>query len=192
MSTDSQKPEDPTEGKAEPAGEKPSSDSAATVVANTEQVEIERLKKDLLYLRADFENYRKRMLREQEQTIKFANEKMVKELISVLHVFDMALASASPPKVADVGTILSGMEMTHREFSQLLTRFGVEFIGTVGDKFDPSLHEAVTQEGSRELPDNTVKSVLQRGCLLHGRLLKPARVVVVVSSQGKDEKDVQA
>jgi len=65
------------------------------------------------------------------------------------------------------------------ELTQLLSRFGVEFIGAVGERFDPVRHEAVSQiDDPDEAKAGTIHEILQRGCLLHGRLLKPAKVVV--------------
>ena len=69
--------------------------------------------------------------------------------------------------------------MTRSELVQLLTRFGVELIGEPGENFDPLKHEAISEIEDKEKVGNTIFSVLQKGCMLHGKLLKPARVVVV-------------
>jgi len=146
------------------------------------RAEAEQARQDLLYLRAEFENTKRRLLREQEQSIRFANEKLIESLLPVIDLFERAIASAGALKArgeADVTNFVIGIEMTHREFIQILGRFGVEFIGAVGEKFDPSRHEAITQQ-EVDQPDkvDTVLRVLQRGCLLQGRLLSPAKVVV--------------
>jgi len=132
--------------------------------------------------RADFENSRKRLLREQEIAIRFANEKLLSELISVVDLFELALGSSGvlkDKKDKDVSNYLMGIEMTHRQFIQTLEKMGVEMIGKPGEKFDPSRHEAVSQVPVQEADKiGTILQVANRGCLLHGRLLKPARVVV--------------
>jgi molecular chaperone GrpE len=150
------------------------------------KAEADQARQDLLYLRAEFENTKRRMLREQENSIRFANEKLIESLIPVIDLFERAIASAGALKAkgeADVNNFVIGIEMTHREFIQILSRFGVEFIGAVGEKFDPSRHEAITQQEVEQADKaETVLHVLQRGCLLQGRLLAPAKVVVAKAS----------
>ena len=79
---------------------------------------------------------------------------------------------------SDVINYVSGVEMTHNELAQLMQRSGVEFVGVAGEAFDPERHEAITQEVSADHPADTVLRVLQKGCKLQGKLLKPARVIV--------------
>jgi molecular chaperone GrpE len=151
--------------------------------------ELELIQKELLYLRAEFDNYKKRMLRDQEQAIRFANEKLIKDLIGVIdhlergvsHGKDLQTKGQTSEK--DFSNFVNGVEMTQRELSQLLARFGVEFIGNPGEPFDPAKHEAISQQECPPEKDNTVLHVLQKGCLLHGRLLAPAKVVVAKSSK---------
>lgn len=148
--------------------------------------ELEKVQKELLYLRAEFENYKKRILKEQEQAIRFANEKLIGELLSVSDHFERALLAASILKSKavnpELAQVVDGIEMTQKELTQCLRRFGVEFIGGVNEKFDPALYEAVSQKPVSESMENKVLEVVNRGCLLHGRLLKPARVVVGVAT----------
>ena len=138
--------------------------------------------KELLYLRADFDNYKKRILREQDQMVKFANEKFISDLLPVADLFDRALQHAEALKSRkedkEAQNFVAGIEITQKELTNLLNRFGVEFIGAPGDKFDPARHEAISQREEKGKESGTVLDVLQRGCLLHGRLLTPARVVV--------------
>lgn len=146
----------------------------------------EQLQKEMLYLRAEFENYKRRILREQDTAIKFANEKLLGEILSVVDLFDRAMGSAKPlkakaegsPVATDVNNFVMGIEMTQRELANVLGRFGVEFTGAQGEKFDPSRHEAISELETTADKVGTVLEVLQKGCLLQGRLLKPARVVV--------------
>lgn len=150
--------------------------------APSAQEELEKVKQELLYQRADFENSRKRLLREQEIAIRFANEKLLGEMLGVVDLFELALGSSAVLKDKndkDVSNYLMGIEMTHRQFIQTLEKMGVEMIGKIGEKFDPSRHEAVSQVAVQEADKiGTILQVANRGCLLHGRLLKPARVVV--------------
>ena len=79
--------------------------------------------------------------------------------------------------------------MTHRELLQILSRFGVEMIGTEGDAFNPAWHEAISQQATSEDKANKVLSVVQKGCRLHGRLLKPAKVIVGKADPNFEEKE---
>lgn len=161
------------------AGEQPVEHDAQK--AALEAVEVAQ--KEILYIRAEFENYKKRIQREQEQAIKFANKGIILELLNLVDLFDRAIIHAKPLKEKndkDVNNFVNGIEMTRHELSGLMQRSGVELIGSVNDKFDPSLHEAVTQIPSANGADGeeTVVEVVQKGCKLNGKLIKPARVVV--------------
>lgn len=142
---------------------------------------VEIAQKEILYIRAEFDNYKKRILKEQEQAIRFANKNLIAELLNVVDFFDRALSHAEKLKTRNDGELsnfVSGVEMTRHELVQLLGRFGVEFVGEVGEKFDPEKHEAISQQVVHDKDADTVIEVLQKGCLLQGKLLKPARVVV--------------
>jgi len=162
----------------------PETENEALLVAKQQ---AEDAKKEVLYVKAEFENYRKRILKEQEQAIKFANKNLISELVGIIDYFDRAIQHSKLLKAkedTEISNFVSGVEMSQHEFIQLLTRFGVEFVGKVGESFDPEKHEAV---GSREVDKgqvDTVLEVFQRGSLLNGRLIKPAKVVV-----GKEKAD---
>lgn len=173
-----------TSEKAEPsqATEAPAEPAAAGGNAIAEE---------LLYLRAEFENYKKRMEREQDRAIRFSNEKIIGELLFVIDLFERALAHGASLKDGnqDVKTFAEGVEMTHRELLQILLRFGVEMVGTEGEPFNPAWHEAISQQATSESKANTVLSVVQKGCRLHGRLLKPAKVIVGKADPNFEEKE---
>ena len=156
-------------------------DENGTVHARNQSAEEDH-KKEILYLKAEFENYKKRMLRDQDQAIRFANEKLIREILSVSDLFDRGMAHGKSVKAKhpdpELANFISGIEMTQQQLTQLLSRFGVEFIGTVGEKFDPGKHEAIAQREAPAEQNDTVLEVFQKGCLLHGRLLAPAKVVV--------------
>lgn len=146
--------------------------------------ELETLRNEILYQRAEFENYKKRIIREQEQAVKFANERILKDLLPVVDLFDRALLHApKSDESKDVKSFLSGIEITRKELLAALSKSGIEFFGTVGEKFDPIRHEAVSQRPvtGKEDPE-TVLEVHQKGCTLFGRLVNPAKVTVGVQS----------
>jgi molecular chaperone GrpE len=142
---------------------------------------LEVAKNEVLYVKAEFDNYRKRMIKEQEQAIKFANKNLISELLNIVDYLDRAIQHSKLLKAksdAEVSNFVSGVEMSQHEFLQLLGRYGVEFIGQVGEAFDPEKHEAIGQkEADKESVDKVVE-VLQKGSRLNGRLIKPAKVIV--------------
>lgn len=188
-----EKPKDAPEeiGKAAASGNGVDGGTAAEAAPMEKSAEkrAEQAEKDLLYLKAELENYKRRMLRDQDNAIRFANERIVGELLTVVDLLDRALQSSKPLKVKAEGTtaagevanFLTGIDLTFRELLQVLSRFGVELTGTVGEKFDPAKHEAISQQETSPDQADTVLDVMQRGSTLHGRLLKPARVVVGVT-----------
>lgn len=182
MDTDRKEDEVTTNGaQSETAAAGESTGNVESMVLVKAKAEAEQARQDLLYLRAEFENTKRRLLREQEQAIKFANEKVIESIAPVVDLLERAIQSAGPLKAkgdAEVNNFVVGVEMTHREFIQNLTRFGVEFVGSIGEKFDPVRHEAISQAEVEESKDDTVLQVYQRGVLLNGRLLSPAKVVV--------------
>jgi molecular chaperone GrpE len=142
----------------------------------------QKLREEILYLRADFDNVKRRLLREQDNAIRFANEKVFGELLSIVDLFDRALSSGAALKEKEEAkSFYTGIEMTHRELVNLLSRFGVELTGSVGEKFDPAHHEAISQAPVETSKVDTVIAVVQRGCSLQGRCLKPAKVVVGIA-----------
>ncbi len=175
MSTEENKPGETPEV-ADTANETPANgaDNVSELKPNRET----ELMNELLYQRAEFENFRKRILREQESSIKYANEKLVRDLLTVVDLFDRAMQSASTLG-SDASSFVTGIEMTRKELTQTLTRNGVEFVGSKNEAFDPQRHEAISEfetESSDEV--GKVVQVAQKGCVLSGRLLKPAQVVV--------------
>ncbi len=137
---------------------------------------IKGLEEKLLYLQAEFENFRKLKAREAQELVKYGNEKLLKELIPVVDNLDMALEHAA--KSEDAKGIGEGIQLTLNQFLKVLEKEGVVRIDAVGARFDPNLHEAFFQEEREDLEADTVVSEFQKGYLLNGRLIRPSRVVV--------------
>jgi len=133
----------------------------------------------LLRLSAEFENYKKRMDRQVEEFKKYANETLLKELLTVVDNLERAISSTNGDKnVTSDACVIEGVEMTLNEILKLLKRFDVEPIEAKGKPFDPVYHEAMMQEETDEYPENTVINEFQKGYMIHDRLLRPAMVVV--------------
>ena len=140
----------------------------------------------LLRVSAEFENYKKRASRDLAELRKFANQSLIKEMLSVVDNLELAMNSTNGHKTIDQG-LLQGLDMTHNEILKVFEKFNVKPIEAKGQAFDPTFHEAVMQEATDEFDENTVISELQKGYLIHDRLLRPAMVVVARPKESTDK-----
>jgi molecular chaperone GrpE len=141
----------------------------------------------LLRLSAEFENYKKRSSREIEEFRKFANQSLIKEMLSVVDNLELAMNSTDGHKAIDKD-LLQGLEMTHKEILKVFEKFNVKPIDAKGQPFDPAFHEAVMQEETDDFAKNTVINEMQRGYMIHDRLLRPSMVVVAKPRENKDSE----
>jgi molecular chaperone GrpE len=141
----------------------------------------------LLRLSAEFENYKKRSSREIEEFRKFANQSLIKEMLTVVDNLELAMNSTNGQKAIDKD-LLQGLEMTHREILKVFEKFNVKPIDAKGQPFDPTFHEAVMQEETNDHAKNTVINEMQRGYMIHDRLLRPSMVVVAKPREEKDSE----
>jgi molecular chaperone GrpE len=130
-----------------------------------------------LRVSAEFENYKKRSAREMDDFRKFANQSLLKEMLSVVDNLELAINSANANPKSD-SSLKEGLDLTHKEIMRVFDKFNVKPIESKGKSFDPTYHEAVMQEETEEYPENTVINEMQKGYLIHDRLLRPAMVVV--------------
>lgn len=139
------------------------------------------------YLRAmaEFDNARKRAVREREDLIRTANENLIRELLPVLDNLDRALAAAKADPAA--GAVVAGVELIQRDLLRTLEKFNVTAFSSVGAPFDPERHEAVARVPAAGQPDMTVVGEIARGYLLHGRVLRPAMVTVAMAADPTSE-----
>ncbi len=129
----------------------------------------------ILRMKADFDNTRKRLERDKQEAIKYANEKLLAEVLPVMDNLDRAVASISEGH--DPEKVKQGLRIAQEEMHKILELHGVEVIKAVGAEFDPRFHEAVAtvEAGGKE---GTVVEEVQRGYLLNGRLIRPSRVKI--------------
>ena len=137
---------------------------------------IKELEDRILYLQADFENFKKLKLKEKQDTLKFGNETLLKELLPVIDHLEMALKHAETTE--DYKSIHEGVQLTLNEFAKVLEKAGVKSIEAIGQKFDPNFHEAFYQEEHEDKEPDTIVSEFQKGYLLNDRLIRPSRVGV--------------
>ena len=125
---------------------------------------------------ADLENFKKRASKEKDDVQKFGTEKLIKELLPVMDNLERTLDAAKTSR--DVDVLLSGVQLVLKLFEGAMGKVGVAGQSAVGKPFDPTLMEAMMQKETAEVPPNTVVSELAKGYTIHGRLVRPAAVVV--------------
>jgi molecular chaperone GrpE len=133
----------------------------------------------LLRALAETENVRRRAQRDREDYVRYANESLLRDLIPVLDNFDRALAAARA--AGESGTVVSGIELIQRELQRVLEKAGVTRYSAVGERFDPTRHEAIARVVSAEATPGTVLHETAPGYSLHGRILRPALVGVATA-----------
>ncbi len=138
---------------------------------------------DLKRVAADFENYRKRVARDQESLVARAHERLVKELLPVLDDLERALAAAEQHEEAKLE---EGVRLVHQELAAALEREGLAEIETNG-RFDPHVHEALLSQPS-EAEEGSVLEVVQKGYRLGDRVVRPARVVVAAPAEADGDR----
>ena len=151
--------------------------------AASREEEIERQAREtyerLLRVSAELDNYKKRTAREKAEFMRYANEKLARDLLESVDNLERALAHHKESAATDSDEALAtGVEMTLKLLLDTLKRHGVSPIEAVGAPFDPNLHEAVGESDAEEVEPGHVAEEYQRGYLLHDRLLRPAMVVV--------------
>jgi molecular chaperone GrpE len=135
----------------------------------------------LLRTAAEFDNYKKRVIREKQESAKLAHESILQKLIPVLDNFEMALAATGNAQNVSVQSVQTGVNMILQQLKGVLKDAGLEEIDANGQKFDPNIHEALSQQESADVQEGQVLQQLRRGYKLRDRLLRPAGVIVAKS-----------
>jgi molecular chaperone GrpE len=150
------------------------------------EAEVAALKDRLLRSQADWDNSRKRILREKEDAVRYSIEGFLERLLPVLDNFEMGMLAAKT--ATDPKAIAQGFEMALAQFQQVLREAGVEAVDAVGHPFDPHRHEALGHQDSEEHPEGHVMMQVRKGYKLKDRLLRPASVFVA-KAPDSDKKD---
>jgi molecular chaperone GrpE len=175
-------PQTPSDGdKASPAADE---DPAGKLQAAQQQAEENYDR--LLRVSAEFDNYKKRTAREMQDVIKYANEKIFKELLTVVDNLERAIEAAGNDR-PDEDPLVKGIHLTLGEVFKIMERHKVTPVKALGEPFDPTFHQAMMQEEVADQAPNTVVREMQKGYVIHDRLLRPAMVVVSKVKQDKAE-----
>ncbi|CCK74860.1 probable molecular chaperone GrpE (Heat shock protein) [Oleispira antarctica RB-8] len=169
----------------EQAVEELSVEEALKIELVATQNEVAELKDQMLRVQADAQNVRRRSEQDVEKAHKFGQEKLSRELLSVLDNLERALAAT--PEDEATKALRDGVDMTLQGFISTLAKFNVEAIDPQGETFNPEYHQAMAMQENADFPPNTVMAVMQKGYSLHGRLLRPAMVMVSKGAPTIDE-----
>lgn len=145
----------------------------------------EKIQNDMLYLKADFENYKKRMIKERSDVMKYGSENLIVALLDLLDNFERAMSMEITPE--NVKSFSEGINMISGEFKNVLNRFGVQEVKALGQTFDPAHHEAMGTEPTDEYKPGTVSKVFTKPYKLHDRLIRPGKVII--AQEAKKETD---
>ena len=132
----------------------------------------------LLRTRAEIDNIRRRTEQDVEKAHKFALEKFAKDILNTIDNLERALATPANMEDESVKALFNGVELTLKELLATVARFGVEPVGIVGEAFNPDLHQAISMQPMEGFETNQITTVLQKGYLLNGRVIRPAMVMV--------------
>ena len=147
----------------------------AEIDSETLQAKVEENWDKYLRVAADLENLRKRAARDEENARRRGLEQLAQALLPVRDSLEAGVATSEQ---ADIEALLDGKRATLRLLDSALTAVGISELDPIGEPFDPEEHEAITMQPSDEVEANTILEVIQKGYQLHGRLLRPARVIV--------------
>jgi len=142
-----------------------------------------------LYLRAnaDLENARRRAQQDIEKARKFGLEKLVEDLLPIKDSIEMGLVAATQTDSANIEKLHEGSELILKMFSDTMEKYGIETVDPKGQPFNPELHQAMSLQESNDDKPNSVITVMQKGYLLNGRLIRPA--MVIVAKKPTEDKD---
>ncbi len=150
---------------------------------------IAHQKDEVLRVQAEMQNLRRRTEQDIEKAHKFGQERLSNELLAVMDNLERALQVDMDREDESVKALLQGVELTLKSFVDCFRKFGIEQIDPLGEPFDPQLHQAMTMQENPNVEPDTVTAVMQKGYTLHGRVIRPAMVMVSKAPEGGvDEK----
>ncbi len=166
----------------------PDDDAGEDAELTRVRAEAQENREKYIRLQADFDNFRRRSLKERTDLIQYGHENLVKDLLATVDNLDRAIDHARNSDGGDLKSLLQGVELLQRGFHGILEQHGMTEVEAVGSQFDPAVHEAMAQQPDDSVPPNTVKEVLQKGYQIRDRLLRAARVVVAKSPADESEE----
>ncbi|AWX14501.1 nucleotide exchange factor GrpE [Mergibacter septicus] len=173
-----------TEEKVEEVAEQVEGDALEEAIARVQELEaelVEANKKEqdlLLRTRAEIDNIRRRTEQDIEKAHKFALEKFAKEILTVIDNLERALSTQTTSEDESIKAMFEGVDLTLKHLLATVAKFGIEAVGAEGETFNPELHQAISMQPAEGFSANQITTVLQKGYLLNGRVIRPAMVMV--------------
>lgn len=165
----------PSEGAQAASGQNVTDISAKKEVEEY-KAQAEKFKNEYLYLRAEFENYKKNAIKERSELSKYGSERIVVEVLNVIDNFERAQEAQVTPE--NLNNYVQGVKMTGAELKSLVQKFGVSEVAAIGLPFDPMVHEALGAEETNTVQEGYVFKVFKKAYKLHDRMIRPAQVIV--------------
>lgn len=175
MSEPTDTPQGPAESAAEPGA--PGDQTHAAALAAAEQ-QVASLKDQLLRAHAEMDNLRRRSQRDVENAHKFGVERLLGDMLPVLDSLEKGIEATGNLEGEAARAVVEGLQLSHKLFLDTLARFGLQPVNPHGEPFNPQRHEAIAMVPNKDMEPNSVMDVMQRGYVLHDRLLRAAKVVV--------------
>lgn len=141
---------------------------------------LEKAKNDFLYLKAEFENYKRNSIKERSEIIKYGAERVLVDILNVVDNFDRALETSVAATNLDV--FRKGVELTASELKSALKKHGISEVESFGKAFDPALHEAIGTEPTEEVESGKISRVLKKPYKLHDKVIRPGQVIIATHS----------
>lgn len=151
------------------------------------QKETQEFKSQHAYLRAEFDNYKKNVNKEQLRLIRFGSENLILDMIKIADLFQLALQTKMTPENLD--NIYTGLKMTSSELTKSLENHGLKIIQTKDLSFDPHLHEAIGSEKSESIPGGNIIKECKPGYTLHDKMIRPSQVIVSASEASSEDNE---
>ncbi|HEY1719270.1 MAG TPA: nucleotide exchange factor GrpE [Verrucomicrobiae bacterium] len=153
----------------------------------THAAKADEYKDNWIRTAADLENFKKRAARERTEAAQFANASLLQKLLPILDNFEMAQSAAQNAEGEKLSALQAGVAMIQQQLKSVLLETGLEEIDATGKLFDPTLHEAVSQQETTDVPEGHVVQQIRKGYKLRDRLLRPA-AVIVAKKPGENSK----
>jgi molecular chaperone GrpE len=163
---------------SEPAEGPPSPEPDPEEKVAAQAAELEQAQDRLVRLQAEFENFRRRSLKERQESLQYGHQNLVKDLLATVDNLERAIAHSAEDAAASMESVLQGVELVQSDLLGALGKHGVRVVEPIKESFDPAFHEAMGQVPDASVEANSVVQVLQKGYLINDRMLRPARVLV--------------
>ncbi len=141
--------------------------------------EATKWKNDFLYLKAEFENYKRNAIKERSELLKFGAERIARDVLDVMDNFERALAVQLTPETMQKFKV--GVEMTAKELKDMLAKHGIQEVPSEGQPFNPAHHEAISSEATNAVPNGHIARVFKKPYKLHDKIIRTGQVVVASS-----------